>query len=153
MPKIIYALPPIALTAATWTPLCRFTNLSVAGASMDCEIRDITVSFDGATAANEPVEFTIEYLDSAGTWTTRKYANRINGTVGNDDNLEMMITPTVNPASDGVVMRWQVTPNGGLMILPLYGTDAIQMTPGDRWMFCANAPDAVNVSLMIGVWQ
>jgi hypothetical protein len=131
----------IALVGATAKSILSF----ISGANALHRVIELSVSFDGVTAGNEPV--TVELCSStmavAGTSTAHTIvqsggpARSVEGTARRNYTVE----PTVLT----VLKRWLVRPDGGLLILqfPL-GREAEQIITADAHILRCTAPDAVN---------
>lgn len=142
---------PVALVAATAKTVLTITAPTAA----PCQIREISFMFDGATATNVPVLIDYYAIDPGGAlgtavgdhWTVDAdpYRDQYHHVVSSDYSAE--------PNHNFTQRLWYLTPNGGVLILPLYGTDAISLSPGERKGFQLTAPNNVNVITTVSIWE
>lgn len=139
---------PAALTGAT----AKTVVLLVMAAANQASIVEISVSFDGVTAANVPalVELISGTAGGAGTPRSALVAGKqIRGWPAQTSQTTAADTYSAEPTTELVAKKWLVTPNGGLFVLqnPL-GREPTGIvtaaTDAKTWGLRVTAPVAVN---------
>lgn len=131
----------VALTAATTKTLLQV----VAGSTKRLKLVEFGVSFDGVTASAVPVDVDLLRQTSAGTASA--------ATVVKLDEAEpaaiftAQATVTAEPTAGDVLASWQVTPNGGVLVVQYAeGREPVVAASG-RLAIRALAAAGVNVSV------
>jgi hypothetical protein len=139
---------PAALTAAT----AKTVLLIVAAATNQPSIAELSVSFDGVTAANVPALVELITGTAAGAGTPRAAlaaGKQIRGWPGQTSQTTGADTYSAEPTAELVNKKWYVSPNGGLLVIqnPL-GREQTGIvtaaTDAKTWGLRVTAPNAVN---------
>lgn len=132
----------IALVAATDKTIMMIVN--PAGGLF--RIVELSVSFDGVTAGNEPVEVSLVKYDATTTGTRTAHTPLQTGGPTKTGQVTAFRNYTVEPTALQVVKEWLVRPDGGLLLVqfPL-GREPEQIESLEGYGLTLNAADGVNV--------
>lgn len=130
----------LALTATTVRTILQVT----APATRKLEIVSFGVSFDGVTAANEPVDVDLLRQTTAGTSTSGTPLRLDEGDPASLATLGH--SHTVEPSAGDILLPTQVTPNGGLLVYYFDRDDRPVVAISGRIGLRCLADDAVNVT-------
>jgi hypothetical protein len=137
----------IALDAAT-----NLTVMQLLSNTRPIKVTEWSVSFDGATPADEPV--LVQMMRQTTTASTgaavtpRKRIDYVSTAV-----TTVRTAPTSEPTSGDVLESYYLTPNGGLIVYQYPEGGEIIVPAGGRLGIVCNAPtNAVNASVWMG-WE
>lgn len=130
----------IALTAATAKTILQV----VAAANHRVSLCGFSVSFDGVTAANEPVNVELLVQSTAGTMSAATPVR--DGDPGSETlQTTAQKNATVEPTAGNILRRWLFHPQGGGMERSFGYDERITIPGGTRLGLRCTAPQAVNV--------
>jgi hypothetical protein len=139
---------PAALSAAT----AKTVILIVAAAANQPSITEVSISFDGVTAANVPVLVELISGTAGGAGTPRAAlaaGKQVRGWPAQTSQTTAADTYSAEPTTELVNKKWLVSPNGGLLVVqnPL-GREptgiVTSATDAKTWGIRATAPATVN---------
>lgn len=133
----------VALVAATAKTVL---NLATP-ASIRARITGIQVSFDGVTAGNVPA--LVELLRQTNAGTTTSVTPVAFDPAAPSSLCTAGKNASVEPTGTTVIRSWRVSPNGGVLIVPLLGADMVTMPVSGFLGIRCTAAQVVNVNAEI----